>query len=294
MWPFHYLLPTVKFLSSSYPKACSPPPGRQLLLPRPRTLSSSGFCAAAGQRAQEANSLLAEPPQSAASGKFCSTSSPASQDVPAAEPAVPLPPTQPLPAPWGCFPQLCPATPFPPCCLCPTSTLRLGSAVPSPDCPSFLNLQRGLQLWFPMPGPSPVSCLVFHYTAYPPDFLLSSFFFPCTGAQLCLLSARSLPTSLNIKLIPSCSLFLSVSRPPTIMSQISTFHTRFYLPFTYNSIYLDLPDTSFSFPLSCQFTRSLASVSWPRVARSLVILGDRSMFWRLMAQHILILWVPYP
>lgn len=46
MWPFHYLLPTAKFLSSNYKKARSPPPGRQLLPPRPRTLNSSRFCTA--------------------------------------------------------------------------------------------------------------------------------------------------------------------------------------------------------------------------------------------------------
>lgn len=43
MWPFYYLLPTVIFFLSHYKKSLSPPPGRQLLPPRPRALNSSCF-----------------------------------------------------------------------------------------------------------------------------------------------------------------------------------------------------------------------------------------------------------
>lgn len=281
MWPFHYLLPTVEFLSSNYPKACSPPPGRQLLLPQPRTLSSSRFCTAAGAESTRGKffagwaNMKTSLREALFCFQLCKSGCPSKHS-----PLCSFPPTYPSALPHvGLLPTTLP------CYSLPSLHSQTCITCSFPDCPSFPNLQEGLQLWLPMPGPSPVSWLILHITAYPPDFPLSSFFFLCTEVLLCLLSV---PCQHKI-LVPSCCFFLSVSQSPTIMSQISKFHTRFYLPLIYTSIYPDLPDLpviSYSFLLNCQFTRSVASVSWPRVARGLVILGERSMFWRPMAQQI--------
>lgn len=65
--------------------------------------------------------------------------------------------------------------------------------------PPFLISNRASNFGSPCQVPVQ-SHLVLVVTAYPLDFPLSSFFFPCTEVLLCLLSASSLPTSLNIKL----------------------------------------------------------------------------------------------
>lgn len=184
MWPFHYLLPTVKFLSSTYKKARSPPPGRQLLLPPPRTPNSSCFCTA-GWGTQHKRQILCQMSQHEGQPRGSSVllHSLEVRMSQRAQPVAPLSTHVPLCA------ALCGAAShgFPlvlhslPLCLCLTSTLRCGSPVPSPDYLSFLKLQQGLQLWLPVPGPSSVPCLVLHLTAYPSDFPASSFSSPRTG-----------------------------------------------------------------------------------------------------------------
>lgn len=178
MWSFHYLLPTAKFLSSNYKKARSPLPGRQLLPPHPRTLSSSRFCTAGWGR-QHKRQILCWLSQH--------EGQPRGSSVPL--PALEARMSQPLATHVPLCSALCGAASCSsplvlhslPLCLCLTSTFRLRSPVPSPGCLSFLNLQQGLQLRFPTPAPSSVSLLVLHLTAYPSDFPVSSFLSPCTG-----------------------------------------------------------------------------------------------------------------
>lgn len=197
MWPFHYLLPTVKFLSSSYPKACSPPPVRQLLLPQPRTLSSIRFCTAAGADSTRGKffagwaTMKTSLREALFHFQLCRSGCPSKHS-----PLCPFPPTFPSALPHvGLLPTALPCSSIP-------------SLLPVPD----LHSQTWITSSFPRLSllsysPTGIPTLVPHASLLSGSsyhclslWLSIPFFFPCTELLLYLLSASSLPTSLNIKL----------------------------------------------------------------------------------------------
>jgi len=182
MWPFHYLLPTVKILSSNCKEAHCPPPGRQLRPPHPRTLNSSRFCTTGWGR-QHKRQILGRLCRHEGQPRGSSVLLPALEVRVSqrAQPVASPPPTDPSALPGMGLPPAAPAGAPVLLCLRLTSTSSLPSPVPCPGCLSSLNLQQGLQLWFSMPGPSSVSYLVLPLTAYPHDFPGSSFSYPCAG-----------------------------------------------------------------------------------------------------------------
>lgn len=134
-----------------------------------------------------------------------------------------------------------------------------------------------------------MSWLVLHLSAYPSDFPVFSFS-SCTGklnsAVSSVLPLLLVPCQPQHKttLIPSFTFFVNLCLP---LSHLKSPNSQ-SLVLSSSHLHLNLPRPScpilfFSLLFNHQITRSLASVSWARVATCSVALGERHMFWRLMA-----------
>lgn len=187
-------------------ESLSPPPGRQLLLPWPRTLGLSRFYAVGWGR-QHKRQILFWLSQREGQPQGSSALLPALK--------VRMSPT----ASHSSSLLLCSHS----CAWPPVSDWSLD---PSSGCLSFLSPQQGLQVWFPTPGPSSDSCLVVHLTAYPPNFPVSS----CLLILANWIPVSSLPcyqflpsqSQYKTPLIPSFSFSVNLNLPLSLLKPPSS------------------------------------------------------------------------